>query len=127
MKTNLHLKKNSILYRLLTIRLYSTKNLARVEKSKFMYGTYANNEGFYLRPLGILHYLIGLVVQLEDSVEPIEKERTYRKDYKRFSFYYSKRSSREIQFTFCDFNYFRLVLGRRWFVITVSPKERVRS
>jgi hypothetical protein len=61
---NIRLKERSLIYRLLTVKLYQTDNQRKAAKSKFEYGY--DGDRYFLRPLGILHHLIGLTIVLEE-------------------------------------------------------------
>lgn len=66
------LNKDGLVLRLLTTTLFKTNNFERVKKSKFMYKM--NRDGsFSLRPLGILHGLFGLVVNVRHKTRKYYK------------------------------------------------------
>lgn len=54
----------SLLFRLLTITLYRTTDRAKAARSRFEYGQDGNT--YFLRPLGILHGLIGLTLEIRE-------------------------------------------------------------
>ena len=62
--------EKSLLYKTLTIVIYRTQNSEKVKKSRFMYGK--NERGYFLRPLGILHGLFGLVLDLPEVTKKLE-------------------------------------------------------
>lgn len=62
--TVIRTKQSSLLFKFLTIVLFRTKNEQRAKKSKYEYGK--DNKGYYLRVIGVLHYYIGLTLELEE-------------------------------------------------------------
>lgn len=73
-------KKDSLLYKFLTIKVYRTKSMAKADKSRFNYGT--DDKGYYLRILGVLSGLFGLQVQVdggtrENLLTPEEQQSPY--------------------------------------------------
>lgn len=58
-------KKNSLIYRLLTITIYRSNDLRKVSKSRFIYGMDAN--GFYLRVLGFINGFFKLRLVVTDA------------------------------------------------------------
>lgn len=53
--------------RLLTTTIFRTTNRRRAERSRLMYGLDAR--GYYLRPLGVLNGLLGIVLWLDEDDE----------------------------------------------------------
>ena len=60
----IHTKKNSLLYRFLTIVVYRTKNEQKMLKSPYNYGV--DNKGYYLRILGVFHRWFKLALYVDD-------------------------------------------------------------
>lgn len=62
----IRLSKESFLFKVLTIPLVITRNRKLAEKGRIQWGA-LNANTFVLRPIGILHGLIGLTVELKDG------------------------------------------------------------
>lgn len=60
-----HLNVNSIRFKLLTMKLWKTKNERWAVRSRFQWTQSKDGKTFYLRPLGIMHYLFNLTVVYE--------------------------------------------------------------
>jgi hypothetical protein len=61
----LKLREKSFLYKALTVPLVITHNRKLAEKGLIQWGA-LNDTTFVLRPLGILHGLLGLTVELKE-------------------------------------------------------------
>ena len=64
-------RRASLVYRALTIEILHTSDLAWVDRSRMVFGPCALTRGvhtcYVLRPLGILHGLTGLTLEVHDE------------------------------------------------------------
>lgn len=58
-------RHGSLLYRMLTVELFRTSNRHRVMRSRWMFAQ--DERGYVLRPIGVLHTLFGLVLDVRDE------------------------------------------------------------